>query len=178
MFDDDEYEYGKREMKAVTQTIQAEVSIEWDNWAVVDEAVSIVAKMIHADIRERVETDVFAKLDDTVNAIITGVMDKRVQETDRWGKPVDNPASITELLQRDVEGWLNDEVDNYGQRSGNSYGNQKRAVYLYKSALELNKGDGALTKMILASIKKQVGDLSEIVNQQIDIAVKKHFGVK
>ena len=177
MFEDEEYNYGKREMKSVSKTIEAEVVVEWDNARVVSEAVSSVALMIHNDIKDRVEAAIFDKLDDTVNTIIAGVMDKRVQATDKWGKPIDEPMSVTELLQRDVEAWLNDDVDSYGRKE-KSYNSQKRAVYLYKSALELNKSDGALTKMILASIKKQVGDLSELVNQQIDTAVKKQFGVK
>ena len=173
-----EYDYVDNTMKSVSQKIEADVFIEWNNDAVINEVISSVATTIHNDIKEKVEKAVFNKLDETVNNVIAGVMDKKVQSTDKWGKPQASPMSITELLQRDVERWLNDDVDNYGSRDGSSYRNQKRAVYLYKKALELDKRDGALTKMILKAIKEQVGDLSQLVNSQIEEAVKKRFNVK
>ena len=167
MFEED-YD-GPFEANDTGVTIPVEVTVSWNNAAMVANTEQRLADRIYDDIKAEVEKRVLPALGDQVNLAIASVLNQEVQPTDRFGKPTGEKSSIRELLMRDAEQWLNEKVDEYGT-SGRGYGaRMSRVEYLFKRVLKGDKHDGEspITKLVKAALASQIGDVTEMVNQTV-----------
>ena len=170
MYEEDDY---APEPPDGTLEVPVTVSIEWSNQEITQKTVEALTAKLYDELRESVHLAVRNRLDDVVNGLILEVMDKEIQRTNSWGKPIADKASITELLQRDVESWLSDKVDPYGRSDKGAYSQkQTRAQYLFKESTS-----ETLESSVKKIIAENVGDLedivAEVVKQQISALAKR-----
>ena len=159
-----------------SKTVPVEVEVQWSNENVIDGVVGKVAGWIYKDLKPQVEEAVTAMLNDRVNEAILEVVNRTVQETNKYGEPKGEPSTILELLMRDTEVWMTEKVDSQG-RTGTSYNQKPRINWLLTQALNgtRNNRGGDLHDMIVKAIKNQVGDVTEIVDNYVAAAVKARF---
>ncbi len=159
----DEYEGEYREEPENEKVVTVDVAIHWSDSIIEKQATEAVVKQIHDAITDKVQQTVFDRLDDVVNAIILQTMDKSVQRTDGWGKPIGEESSIKELLMRDTEAWLSTNVDQYGHAGSRSYSqSQTRAQYLFKEATK-----DSLAGRVKKVIAKNIGDIDELIESEV-----------
>lgn len=155
------------------------VNVVWNNQRVMEEVASSVALMVYKDIKPKVEKAVMAMLNDKVNLAILGVMDTEIQVVDKWGKAVGEKESVRSMLMRETEVWLTEAVDEYGRFGGDSYGARRpRIQWLFKQALngkKDNRGNTDLSKIIVKSIKGIVGDVEDLVLDEVRQQVAERF---
>ena len=157
-------------------TLTAEIHVGWNNDDVIRDVVSQVAARIYDDIKPQVSKAILEGVNDQVNTAILAVMDRTIQPTDRWGKPQGASVSIRELLQRDAEAWLTEEVDEYGRHGGDSYGKRyPRIHHLFQKALngDREKRGATIGDMIAKAVKDTIGDVEAVVNATVREHVKK-----
>ena len=145
------------------EIVSVDVTVAWSNQAIQDQVTKAITQQIHDTIADKVQQAVFNQLDDVVNSIILETMDKEVQRTDGWGKPIGDATSISELLMRDTETWLNASVDQYGHTGGRSYSrDQTRAQYLFKEATK-----DSLPKHVKDIVVKNIGDIDALIESEV-----------
>ena len=155
----EEYQPEPENEKAVT----VDIAIHWSNSDIEKQATKAIVKQIHDAIADKVQQAVFNRLDEVVNAIILQTMDKSVQRTDGWGKPIGEESSIKELLMQDTEAWLCTNVDQYGHVGSQSYlRSQTRAQYLFKEATK-----DSLAGRVKKVIAKNIGDIDELIEAEV-----------
>ena len=174
MFDDEYQEY--EPTGDTSLTVPVEVTVGWHNATVIREATDQVANRIYDDIKAEVTKRVIPTLDDHVNLAIASVLDQEVQPTDKFGKSMGAAVSIRDLLMKDAEQWLNQQVDGYGRSEGRGYGTRmSRVEYLFKKALkgDDNRKESPIAKMAKAALAAQIGDVTEMVQQAVQEQVAK-----
>lgn len=161
-------------------TLNTEVVVEWSNEVVVKEIVDKVSARIYDDIKPQVSKAVLDCLEDQVNLAISSLLDSQIQPTDRWGAPKGTTVSIREMLQREAEQWLTEQVDEYGRSDRGSYNKEyPRIHWLFQKALrgETNhRGTTALESMVIKAVKETIGDVEAVVTETVKAAVKKRLG--
>ena len=168
----DEYEEDCQQEPENEKSVTVDVTICWSNSAIEQQATDAIVKQIHDAIADKVQRAVFDRLDDVVNAIILQTMDKSVQRTDGWGKPIGEEASIKELLMRDTETWLSTNVDQYGHVGSRSYSrNQTRAQYLFKEATK-----DSLAGRVKKVIAKNIGDIDVMIENEVKAQLQAKVG--
>ena len=157
-------------------TLTTEIHVGWNNENVILDVVSKVAARIYEDIKPQVSKAVLDAVNDQVNLAVVVLLDNEIQPTDRWGKPQGAAVRIRELLQRDAETWLTEEVDEYGRHGSDSYGKRSpRVHYLFKQALngDSQKRGKTIGDMIAKAVKDTIGDVEAVVNATVREHVKK-----
>ena len=157
-------------------TLTTEIHVGWNNENVILDVVSKVAARIYDDIKPQVSQAILDAVNNQVNLAVVELMDNEIQPTDRWGKPQGVATSIRELLQRDAEAWLTEQVDEYGRYGSDSFGKRfPRIHYLFKQALngDREKRGKTIGDMIAQAIKDTIGDVEAVVNATVREHVKK-----
>jgi hypothetical protein len=137
--------------------------------AIIKEAARLVIR--DEKVKARIEAQVLKHLDDRVNELFTGLFDREVQPTDRWGNAQGQPVRIDALLQQDAEKWLMAKVDSYGSVSSSGYHNDRTRLEYLVQKLYKDDFKGFFTN----AVKQGVDAVKKSIRAQIDSDIKAYL---
>ena len=84
---------------------------------IIDKAVSKVGENIIEAIKKNVDNQLANKIDDYLQTVLTGFMDRNIIITDKWGNEVSRYESVNEMLEERFDNFMSEEVDSNGKTS-------------------------------------------------------------
>lgn len=148
--------------------INVEVNLDWvSEEESIDEAIqrkvisavsSEVMKLVDKQRFQAIASVVNDKIDDSVNEMLSGFLEKGFQPTDQWGDKKGEPIKVLDLLKERLENFFLENVDSHGKKTNYSGSPRYKQILDRESKSIIEKFQTDLSKDVISGIKKDIND--------------------